>query len=149
MRTNHLIIVKDKQLWQIRDSIFTFEFIKEIRMDSNFKDGIIRDRSSIGSGNVLGNIKGGIIRKGSGSVGSGSIVGNVKDGVIREGSSSNPGSGNVIGSVKNGDVYKGTGSSAGSGSKIGKVKDFSITGMEREKDEDMVAAYHFLVKKIF
>ena len=119
-------------------------------MDCNFKDGIIRSGRPIGSGSILGNIKGGIIRQGSSSsLGSGKIVGNVKDGVIREGTSSGLGSGKVIGNVKNGYVYKGSSSSAGSGTKVGQVKDFTITGMEREKDEDMVAAYHFLVKKFF
>ena len=95
-------------------------------MYCNFKDGIIRDGSSIGSGSVLGNIKGGIIRKGS---------------------SSTPGYGNAIGNVKNDYVYKGSSTSAGYGTKVGQVKDFTIRGMEREKDEDMVACYHFLVKK--
>jgi len=32
---------------------------------------------------------------------------------------------------------------------IGKVNDFAIKGMEREKDDTIVAAYHFLAKKIF
>ena len=32
---------------------------------------------------------------------------------------------------------------------LGKVRDFTIRGMEREKDVTIVAAYHFLVKKIF
>ena len=40
------------------------------------------------------------------------------------------------------------GSSIGSGSTIGKLKDFPIKGMERELDAEIVAAYHFLVKKI-
>ena len=34
-------------------------------MDCNYKDGIIRDGRSIGSGSVLGNLKDGIIRKSS------------------------------------------------------------------------------------
>ena len=115
-------------------------------MDCNYKDGIIRDGRSIGSGSILGNVKGGLIRKGnSSSLGSGSIVGNVKDGLIREGSSSSLGSGSIIGNIKNGDVYKGSSSSLGSGSKIGKVKDFTIPGMEREHDAEIVAAYHFLL----
>jgi hypothetical protein len=40
------------------------------------------------------------------------------------------------------------GSSLGAGSTIGKVKDFTIKGMERELDAEIVAAYHFLVKKL-
>ena len=95
-------------------------------MYCNFKDGIIREGRSIGYGSILGNIKGGIIRKGS---------------------SSTPGYGNAIGNVKNDYVYKGSSTSVGYGTKVGQVKDFTIPGMEREKDEDMVACYHFLVKK--
>jgi len=63
-----------------------------------------------------------MIRTGS-SLGSGSTIGNVKDGVVRNGSSK------------------------GSGSTVGKVADYMIKGMERERDDEIVAAYHFLVKK--
>ena len=35
------------------------------------------------------------------------------------------------------------------GHTLGKVRDYTIRGMEREKDVTIVAAYHFLVKKIF
>ena len=35
------------------------------------------------------------------------------------------------------------------GHTLGKVKDYTIRGMEREKDVTIVAAYHFLVKKYF
>jgi len=37
----------------------------------------------------------------------------------------------------------------GSGHLIGKVSDFTINGIQREKDETIVAVYHFLIKKIF
>jgi len=110
---------------------------------ANFKDGVIRDGSSIGSGRALGNIKDGVIRDGS-SLGSGRALGNVKDGIIRDGSSRS--SGRALFNVK-GDVVR-NGSSLGSGNMIGKVGDYSIKGMERELDADIVAAYHFLVKKI-
>ena len=50
--------------------------------------------------------------------------------------------------VKDGKVYKGIGS-PGSGTKIGTVSDFTIKGIEREKDETIIAVYHFLIKKIF
>lgn len=109
----------------------------------SFKNGVIRDGSQI-----LGNIKQGIIRKGTYSTaGSGQIVGNTKNGIIREGSSSVAGSGHIIGNVKDQTVKVGSSSVAGSGQTKGKVKDYSIPGMEREKDEDIVACYHFLVKK--
>ena len=93
---------------------------------ANFKDGVIRDGSSAGTGAPLGNIKGGVIRQGSSSgLGTGRPVGNVKDGVVRAGSSSG----------------------LGTGSTKGKVSQYSIKGMERESDAEIVAAYHFLVKR--
>lgn len=113
------------------------------QMSANFRGGVIRDGTSVGSGNALGNIKDGVIRDGS-SVGSGKALGNVKDGIIRDGSSK--GGGRALLNVK-GDTVR-NGSSLASGSPIGKVKDFSIKGMERELDADIVATYHFLVKKI-
>ena|SRR5690348_10719773 len=107
-------------------------------MNANFKDGVIRDGSSVGSGKALGNIKDGIIRDGS-SKGSGKALGNATDGVVRDGSSK--GSGRVLLEVK-GDLVKSSGRS------VGKLSDFSIKGMERELDAEIVAVYHFLVKKI-
>ncbi|MBQ3774549.1 MAG: hypothetical protein II847_00260 [Ruminobacter sp.] len=54
-----------------------------------------------------------------------------------------------MGNVKDGYVYVGS-STPGCGSRIGKVSEFSvIKGIEREKDETIVAVYHFLIKKIF
>lgn len=64
---------------------------------ANFKDGVIRDGNSLGSGQALGNIKDGIIRNGS-SKGAGSSLGNIKDGIIRDGSSK--GAGKAILNVK-------------------------------------------------
>lgn len=110
---------------------------------ANFKNGVIRDGSSIGSGRSLGNIKDGIVRDGS-SKGAGRALGNVKNGIVRDGSS--PGSGKALFNVK-GDIVK-NGSSPGAGSTLGKIKDYNIKGMERELDEEIVAAFHFLVKKI-
>jgi len=51
--------------------------------------------------------------------------------------------GTLIGKVKDGIVRSSI------GTRIGNVKDYMIDGMQREKDVNMVAAYHFLVKKIF
>jgi hypothetical protein len=67
----------------------------------------------------------------------------VKDGLIRNGSSK--GTGTVLFNVK-GDVVR-NGSSLGTGSIVGEVVDFSIKGMEREVDAEIVGAYYFLVKK--
>ena len=72
---------------------------------------------------------------------------NFKDGRIYEGSR-NPGSGHQFGNVKDGKIYDGKGN-PGSGHLIGKVSDFTINGIQREKDETIVAVYHFLIKKIF
>jgi hypothetical protein len=98
-------------------------YIRGNNMNANFKDGVIRNGTAIGAGTALGNIKDGVIRNGF-AKGSGTALGNVKDGVVRNGSM------------------------AGTGSQIGKVSDFSIKGMERELDSEIVACYHFLVKKI-
>jgi len=51
---------------------------------ANFKNGVIRDGSSPGSGRPLGNVKGGTVRNGS-SPGSGSTKGKAKDYKIKGG----------------------------------------------------------------
>ena len=75
------------------------------------------------------------------------ISSSIKDGVIREGSSSGLGTGRPVGNVKDGVVRAGSSSGLGTGSTKGKVSQYSIKGMERESDAEIVAAYHFLVKK--
>ena len=50
--------------------------------------------------------------------------------------------------IKDGIVRVGSSSSLGNGDKKGSSDDYAIKGMERELDADMVATYHFLVKKI-
>ena len=90
-------------------------------------------------------MKGIILAGGSGTaIGAGAALGNIKDRVVRNGSVA--GAGTALGNVKDGVVRNG--SVAGAGSQIGKVSDFSIKGMERELDSEIVACYHFLVKKI-
>ena len=106
---------------------------------ANYRDGVVRDGSSIGSGSSIGNIKNGVIKNGS-SRGSGSPLGNVKGGVIKNGSSR--GSGSVILNVKNGKVRDG--SSLGSGSIVGKVKDFKIKGADSLPEDEVVALYNLL-----
>ena len=93
------------------------------------------------------NFKDGKVYEGSRYPGSGTNIGNVCDGRIYEGYGS-PGCGKNIGNVRDGYVYEGFGS-PGCGRKIGKVEDFTINGIQREKDETIVAVYHFLIKKIF
>ena len=96
----------------------------------------------------MANFKDGVIRNGS-SPGSGSPVGNVKNGVIRKGGSGSAGGGTAVGNVKNGYVYKGGSGSAGGGSKIGRVKDYSMRGSDYMDEATAVACYHFLIKNIF
>ena len=109
----------------------------------NYKDGIVRDGSSIGSGKILGNFKDGIIRDGQ-SRGSGRILGNIKDGVIRDGQSL--GAGKPLLNIKDGIVRDGQ--TPGAGRTIGKVSQFTVKGIEREHDATIVAVYHFFVKKL-
>lgn len=118
-------------------------------MDSfNFSNGIIKKGSmSPGSGIPVGNIKNGIIRSGGSSS---PAIGNVKDGIIRSGGgSSSPGTGTPIGNVKDGIIRAGNSASMGCGIQLGKVRDYMIKGMEREPEAEIVACYHFFIKKIF
>jgi hypothetical protein len=87
-------------------------------------------------------LKNGVLRDGS-------VVGNVKNGVIRKGSSSNAGSGSVVGNVKGGVIRKGSSSNAGGGSTCGKTKDYSFKGASTVGEAESVALYHFLVRSIF
>lgn len=107
---------------------------------ANFMNGVVLDGPA---GKALGNVKDGVIRDGL-SKGAGRALGNIKDGIIRDGSSK--GAGKASMNVKLGVIRDG--SSSGAGRTIGKASDFSIKGMERELDAEIVAAYHFLVKKI-
>ena len=141
----------------LRESVATFKDVSfrclkiwnfKNMTDYNFKDGRVYEGSrNPGSGTNIGNVRDGKIYEGSGSPGFGKNVGNVRDGKIYEGSGS-PGFGKNIGNVRDGYVYEGSGS-PGFGRKIGKVEDFTINGIQREKDETIVAVYHFLIKKIF
>ena len=118
--------------------------------DFNFKDGIIREGNSIGNGTRVGNVKDGFIYSGDPhNNGNGTRVGNVKDGIVYEGDTHNNGNGTRIGIIKDGIVYEGFPLSSGTGKRFGEVKNFTIKGIEKEKDETIVAVYHFLVKKIF
>lgn len=105
----------------------------------NFDNGIIRNGAAVGDGEVLGNILHGIIKDGDG-VGVGNPVGSVKQGVIKDAD------GNALFNVKKGMVRNGH--VAGSGIAIGKIGEFSVSGMQTEPADEMVAAYHFFVNKI-
>ena len=67
---------------------------------------------------------------------------NYKDGKIREGNST---ASTPLGNIKDGKIRKGSSTAS---SPLGNVKDFTIKGMERELDAEIVAAYHFLIKNI-
>jgi hypothetical protein len=130
---------------------------------ANFKDGLIRDGDTVGHGKILGNIKDGVIRAGGYDlVGHGRVVGNAKNGVIRAGIG-NAGTGSVIGNVKEGIIKVGNHIQAGFGEPIGHIDDCvikdgitsgigktigKVKGAEVCEDEEIVAAYHFLVKEI-
>lgn len=141
----------------LRESVATFKNVSfrclkiwnfKNMTDYNFKDGRVYEGSrSLGIGTVIGSVLSNTIYEGSGSPGCGKAVGNVCEGRIYEGSG-HPGCGRTIGNVRDGYVYEGSGS-PGCGRKIGKVEDFTINGIKREKDETIVAVYHFLIKKIF
>ena len=89
----------------------------------NFVDGVVRTGSFKGMGEPLCNVVDGVVKTGAWKeMGQGLF--NVLDGVAREG------------------TMKGLGTS------LGKVNKFAIKGMEKELDAEMVAAYHFFVKKI-
>jgi len=92
-----------------------------------FKNGDIRE-----NGQILGRLHDDVIRNNVGAVlcrtrndeirnNAGTLIGKVKDGVVR----------------------------SPTGMRLGNVKDYMIDGMEHEKDVNIVAAYHFLVKKFF
>lgn len=51
--------------------------------------------------------------------------------------------GTLVSKVKDGYVY------SKNGSRLGRVSDYMIDGMQQEKDVNIVATYHFLVKKFF
>ena len=70
---------------------------------------------------------------------------NFKNDVFFDGNS--VGSGRRLGNVKNDVIYDG--SSPGSGRIVGRVKDYNVKGGENLRDVLVVAAYHFLIKKIF
>lgn len=118
-------------------------FIYEGMKVANFKDSIVKDGTTLGAGKSLGNIKDGIIKNG-GSRGAGSALGNVKGDIIKDGTSR--GAGKALLNVKNGIVKDG--GSLGAGKIIGKVGDYKINGVERELDSEIVAMYHFLIKKL-
>lgn len=93
---------------------------------------VFRNEEIRENGSLLGKIRNGEIRDKSGN-----LLGKTRDTEIRERS------GNLLGKTKDGYVF------SRSGSRIGKVSDYMIEDMQHEKDVDIVACYHFLVKKIF
>tara|TARA_R110000782_G_scaffold147196_11_gene240013 strand:- start:140 stop:454 length:315 start_codon:yes stop_codon:yes gene_type:complete len=101
----------------------------------SYTNGVIQDDS----GKALGNVLSGIIRDGD-KIGTGKTLGNVKQGLVRDSD------GNVLFNVKKGIVRNGK--ALGGGMNLGKIGDYSISGMQSESADEIVASYHFLVKKI-
>ena len=97
-----------------------------------FRDGKIYNSTG---GTVLGRINGDRICNSTG----GTTLGRVNGDRI-----CNSTGGTTLGRVNGDRVCNSTG-----GTTIGHVRDFAIQGMEQESPVIMVAAYHFLVKKIF
>ncbi len=90
-------------------------------MEYYYKDGVIHENSEYG--NAIGNIDNGVIRDGW-CIGNGNALGNVDNGEIRDGWCQ------------------------GNGSEIGNARDYIIHGME-DRPAEMVACWHFLIRKIF
>lgn len=101
----------------------------------SYGNGLIQDDS----GKVLGNVMSGTIRDGD-KMGTGNTLGNVKHGLVCDDS------GNVLFNVKKGVIRDGT--ALGGGLNLGKVGDLDISGTLGQPADEIVASYHFLVKKI-
>lgn len=101
----------------------------------SYENGVIQDDS----GKALGNVLSGIIRDGD-KLGTGNTLGNVKQGLVRDDA------GNVLFNVKRGVIRNGK--AVGGGMNLGKIGDYSISGMQGESADEVVASYHFLVEKI-
>ena len=96
-------------------------------MSIKFQNGDIRE-----NGQLLGKLSGDVIRNNSGV-----LLGKTRNDEIRDRS------GVLLGKIKDSGIY------SAHGPRLGSVNDYMIDGMQHEKDVNIVAAYHFLVKKIF
>ena len=102
---------------------------------ASYDNGVVQDDS----GKVVGNVWAGIVRDGE-SAGAGNPVGKVKHGLISDTE------GNVLFNVKKGVIRNGT--ALGGGLSLGKVDDLGISGLLGQPQDEVVAGYHFLVKKV-
>lgn len=102
---------------------------------ASYDNGLVQDDS----GKVVGNVWAGLVRDGD-AAGTGNTVGQVKHGLISDST------GNVLFNVKKGVIRDGT--ALGGGLSLGKVGDLNIAGMLGQPADEVVAGYHFLVKKI-
>ena len=103
-----------------------------IKKDKNmanikFQNGDIRE-----NGQLLGKCKNDEVRDKVGN-----LLGKTRNDEIRDRI------GALVGKVKDGYVYSKI------GARLGRVTDYMIDDMQHEKDVNIVAAYHFLVKKFF
>lgn len=92
-----------------------------------FQNGDIRE-----NGTLLGKLRNDEIRDKVGN-----LLGKTRNDEIRDRI------GALVGKVKDGYVYSKI------GARLGRVTDYMIDDMQHEKDVNIVAAYHFLVKKFF
>ena len=90
-----------------------------------FQNGDIRE-----NGILLGKIRNDEIRDKMGT-----LLGKTRNDEIRDRM------GILLGKVKDGNVY------SKMGARLGRVDDYMIADMQHEKDVNIVACYHFLVKK--
>lgn len=90
-----------------------------------FQNGDVRE-----NGQLLGKCKNDEVRDRCGA-----LLGKTKHDEIRSNT------GTLIGKVRDGCVY------SANGSRLGRIDEYMIDGMQHEKDVNIVAAYHFLVKK--
>ncbi|MFT5395772.1 MAG: hypothetical protein ACI85N_000960 [Gammaproteobacteria bacterium] len=102
---------------------------------ASFDNGLVQDDS----GKVVGNVWAGVVRDGE-AAGAGNPIGKVKHGLISDTD------GNVLFNVKKGVIRDGV--ALGGGLSLGKVGDLDISGALGQPQDEVVAGYHFLVKKV-
>lgn len=96
-------------------------------MKETYANGVIKD----GRGVKLGELKQGVVRDAAGRK-----QGDFWNGYVRDSNGRN------LLALHSGTVTTTT------GKRLGKVSQFTIKGMERESDGNIVAVYHFLIKKL-
>ena len=108
------------------------------------RDGIVFNESE----DIVGNLSNHVIRLSSEPIiGSGVILGNSKDGFVYNGRSVVAGYGVRVGHCTEGLLYRSGKAILKSGDFVGRLSDCKVEG--NLTDDDRMAIWHFLVKKIF